>query len=59
MAMCLKHIAFRRLFKESDKLFDSEVLGDINPIVVVPFVPAFKAMNKVVECCFATKLGKR
>lgn len=47
--------ACRRLLKESDRLFDLDVLGNVMPIQIQPFVSVFKSMNKVVESCFSTK----
>lgn len=47
--------ACRKLLKESDKLLDPEIFSNINPIQLVPFISAFKAMDKVVSSCFSTK----
>jgi hypothetical protein len=45
----------RKLLKEADHLNDPEVLGDVSPICIVPFISAFKAMNKVVHDCFSAR----
>lgn len=45
--------ACRKLLKEADKLVDAEITSD--PIMIQPYISAFKAMNKVVHGCFSTK----
>ena len=46
--------AARKLLKSSDRLLSPEVLGDCNPIQMLKYVSAFKAMDKIVNACFGT-----
>lgn len=46
--------ACRRLLLEADKLMDPKIYHDHGSgLALLPFVNAFKAMNKIVECCFS------
>lgn len=45
----------RELLKKADLLNDSEICSDIGILPMVPFIAAFKAMDKIVNCCFSTK----
>jgi len=47
--------ACKTLLQNSDLLLSKDVLQEKNPLALVPFVSAFKAMNCVVENCFSTK----
>lgn len=45
----------RKLLKEADKLQDPEIYELAGPFRLQPYIAAFKAMNKIVEKCFAAK----
>lgn len=45
----------RKLLKEADKLQDPKLYGLAGPFRLQPYIAAFKAMNKIVEKCFAAK----
>lgn len=45
--------ACKKLLKEVDRLNDPDITSD--RLKLQPFITAFKAMDKVVECCFSTK----
>jgi hypothetical protein len=45
--------ACRKLLKESDAILEADVRGNVSPLQIVPFISAFKAMNKVIETCFS------
>jgi hypothetical protein len=45
--------AYRKLLNESDAILEADVRGNVSPLQIVPFISAFKAMNKVVETCFS------
>lgn len=45
----------RRLLKEADKIFDSEICENGDKLRFIPIVETFKALNKIVECCFSVK----
>ena len=45
----------RSLLKKADSLLDYEIYKDVGKMRLIPFVTAFKAMDKVVHTCFATK----
>lgn len=47
--------ACRRLLKEADKLLDPLIYEKVGQLSIVPYVSAFKAMNRIVENCFSTK----
>ena len=50
--------ACRKLVKESDRLKDIEICGEVGIFKILPFIAAFKAMDKVVNCCFTSgKVG--
>lgn len=55
---CFEGNACRKLLKEADKLNDPEIYEAVGFFKMLPFIAAFKAMNKVVDCCFiAGKVG--
>lgn len=45
--------ACRKLIKNADKLNDEAIYGHVGYFKIVPFIHAFKEMNKLVECCFS------
>lgn len=45
----------RSLLKNPDILLSSNILKNVSPLVVTPFVFAFKAMDCVVQTCFSEK----
>jgi hypothetical protein len=45
--------ACRKLLNESDAILEADVRGNVSPLQILPFISAFKAMNKVVETCFS------
>lgn len=47
--------ACRKLLKEADKIIDKEIHAGISPLLLVPYVSAFKTMDKIVNFCFSTK----
>ena len=49
--------ACRKLLKEADKLNDPKIYVDVGYFSVIPYIHAYKAMNKLVDCCFTS--GKR
>lgn len=46
--------ACRKLLKYANELTSKEVLGNVNQILVMPFVASFNVMNKIVDKCFGT-----
>ena len=46
--------AARKLIKNSDLLQSPEVMNDIDPLAVQPYISAFKAMDALVSSCFGT-----
>ena len=42
----------RQLLQESDTLDDPEIYSGVGKIALTPFISAFKAINKIVDCCF-------
>lgn len=50
--------ACRTLLKEADKLLDPEIYEKVGIYKLIPYVNAFKEMNKIVDCCFTSgKIG--
>lgn len=50
--------ACRKMLKNAQELRDFEIYKDVGIFKIIPFITAFEAMNKVVECCFsARKVG--
>lgn len=50
--------ACRMLLKEADKLKDSEIYQAVGIFKIIPYINAFNAMNKIVNCCFTSgKVG--
>lgn len=50
--------ACRKLLKEADRLTDPVFYRDAGIFKIMPYIAAFKAMNKVVNCCFTSgKVG--
>lgn len=50
--------ACRKLLKEADKLYDEEIYGKVGLFKIIPYIAAYKEMNKVVDCCFTSgKIG--
>ena len=50
--------ACRKMLKEADAMLDKRVLGSVDPLKVLPYVNAFKAMDKLVTACFGMKVIK-
>ena len=48
--------ACRFLLSHSDSLLDPEVLGDVSPDEVQPYICAIKCFDKIVSASFGTKL---
>ena len=48
--------ACRSMLKQADKMMNREVLGDTSPLLVIPYVRAYKAMDNLVHSCFGTKV---
>ena len=49
--------ACREMLKKASLMDDRRILGDdISPLKVSKYIRAFKAMNKIVETCFGTKV---
>ncbi|CAH1107748.1 unnamed protein product [Psylliodes chrysocephalus] len=46
--------ACRKLLKNADKLNDQDIYGHVGYFKILPFIQAFKEMNKLVDCCFST-----
>ena len=46
----------RAMLKNPERMMDKDVLGDTSPLLVLPYVRAYKAMDKLVHACFGTKL---
>ena len=49
--------ACRTLLKEADKLENQEIYETVGVFKIIPFVNAYKAMNKSVNCCFTSGKG--
>lgn len=47
--------ACRALLKQADKLLDPEIYEECGPLKLVPYVSAFKAMDKIVNKFFSSK----
>lgn len=47
--------ACRSLLKEADKLLDPEIYENLGPLRLVPFVTAFKAMDRIVNLYFSVR----
>lgn len=47
--------ACRVLLKSADMLKDKDICGEVGELRVLPFINAFKAMDKIVGNCFSTK----
>ncbi|CAH0552491.1 unnamed protein product [Brassicogethes aeneus] len=47
--------ACRKLLKEADALCDKIIYENVGILALVPFISAFKAMNKMVNLCFSTE----
>lgn len=45
----------RNFLKNRTNFLDSAISRKVGNLQLVPFVPAFKSMNKVVDCCFSVK----
>lgn len=52
---CFEGNGCRKLLKEADKLHDIEIYNEVGIFKILPIIEAFKAMDKVVNCCFASK----
>lgn len=46
--------ACRKLLIEADKLNDPQIYKDVGIFKIIPYIAAFKAMNKVVTCSFTS-----
>lgn len=56
---CFEGGACRKLLKEADKLNNPRIYKNGGCFAIVPYINAFKAMNKVVNCCFKSdKVGE-
>lgn len=47
--------ACRKLLKEADALSDKKIYETVGPLALVPYICAFKAMDKMVHSCFSTE----
>lgn len=47
--------ACRKLLKMTDKFSDPKIYANVGNLKLVPFIVSFKAMDKIVNCCFSTK----
>lgn len=47
--------ACRKLLKEADLLNDTNIYKEVGYFQILPYISAFKAMNKIVDCCFTAK----
>ena len=47
--------ACREFLKQADKLNNPKIHKNVHNLSIVPFINVFKAMDKVVECCFSLK----
>ena len=61
MARCLKEMLVVNptsisLIKQAHRMLDKDVLGDVSPIYVQPYVRAYQAMDKIVHKCFGTRV---
>ena len=45
--------ACRKMLKEADALLDPDIYEDIGQLRLLPFINTFKAMSKLVDCCFS------
>ena len=52
---CFEGNACRKMIQKSDKMMEKCVLGDTSPLIVLPYVRAYKAMDKLVNSCFSCK----
>ena len=43
------------MLKNSDRMMDREVLGDTSPLLILHYVRAYKAMDKLVHACFGSR----
>ena len=50
--------ACRTMIKQAHRMLDNDkdVLGDVSPIYVQPYVRAYQAMDKIVHKCFGTRV---
>lgn len=48
--------ACRKLLKNADCLNDEDIFKDVGSLKILPFINAFKAMDKLVISCFSTKV---
>ena len=48
--------ACRVMLEKADQMMNRAVLRDISPLVVLPYVRAYKAMDKLVHACFSTRV---
>ena len=46
--------AARKLLRTSDKLLDPMLMVGVPPLALIPYVSAYKAMDKLVSSCFGT-----
>ena len=46
--------AYRQHLQESDALDNQQIYSDVGKFAFTPFISAFKAVNKTVDCCFST-----
>ena len=45
--------------REMLRMQDRRVLGDVSPLKVLPYVRTYKAMDKLVGCCFGSRIVDR
>ena len=50
--------ACRFLIGKADALLDQEILGEISPLVVQPYIANLKSFDKLVTSCFSAKAVK-
>ena len=55
---CFEGNVCRKLLKHADKLNDPDIYRKVGILALMPFINAFKSMDRVVNCCFTSgKVG--
>ena len=49
--------ACKKLIRNFDKLDDKEIYHDVGYFAILPYISAFKDMNKTVDCCFSIQIS--
>ena len=52
---CFEGTACRKILKNAEKLSSRRVLGKLSPLLVQPYIRAFKAMDKFTHHCLSTR----